>query len=105
MSIFNSELILGIMEYLVDEGISLVIEQDINGNVVVDVQTMAKSDLKLWCNDKFEVVALMRYNEVRVIESIDDVLHAVKGCLHGRDFISMGWAELLQREGILGETW
>ena len=105
MSIFDNKQLMNILKRLAVEDIEILIMKDFNGNVVADVQTMAKSDLKLWVNDEGQVVALMRYNEVRVIEDFDDVLYAVEHCLHNKGHISASWAKLLQQEGILGEVW
>ena len=99
-----------IIEYFVDKGIEITIDKHEDYWIYYDLNTGMKSHAHMvfvGMDDYIKVY--MRYGEhdsVDLInktleESIEDLCHIGKGCLHGRDFISSNWADLLVELGLL----
>lgn len=99
-----------IIEYFVDKGIEITIGKHEDYGIYYDLNTGMKSHAHMvfvGMDDYIKVY--MRYGEHDSVdlmnktleESIEDLCHIIKGCLHGRDFISSNWADLLVELGLL----
>jgi len=83
-----------LVQFLLEHGVQLSIEKTEVG-IVLDVHTGMKSHLHLSYNALTGYTAYMRYNESLQVETIQDVIYAVKKCRHGRDYASFAWEYLI----------
>ena len=84
---------------ILDKGAELSIAKR-GGQMVVDLQTGAKSHG--WLVEEGDKVFFEgRYDLKNEVSDIGDVYMEVKGCLHGRDYMSEFWIETLKEEGLL----
>lgn len=70
------------IKWAMDNDMELTLEKD-----CINLNTGMKSGLRLFYEQGL-YVAKMRYDETRVISTFWDLYLAVKGCMHGRDFMS-----------------
>lgn len=99
--------LLDIVKALLEHIPRLEISRDTNGEVFVDLQTCMKSHAHLYDKgDHFEIAG--RYDSLEQIpknQKIEDILNDiyifVRYCLHGRDFGSAHWLDLLVKQGLL----
>jgi len=88
-----------LVNIILDKGAELSIAKR-DGRMVVDLQTEAKSHG--WLVEEGDKVFFEgRYEYKNEVFGIGDVYHGVKGCLHGRDYMSNFWIEALKEEGLL----
>lgn len=88
------------LEELVNEGIRVTIEKSDRFGIHFDLHLDAKSHMYLFKSDG-EWRVDMRYDEQHIVEDISDLCHYAKRGMHGRDFISYDWADLLRKKGYL----
>jgi hypothetical protein len=89
---------------LLDNGIEIVLKKQ-DGVVWYDLQTMMKSDLLIaksysLCGNEV-VITNGRYGHEGAIDTWEGLMFEVKRGLHGRDFMSSAWQDLLVKEGYL----
>lgn len=99
-----------IIEYLVNKGIDITISKSKDYGIYYDLNTGMKSHAHMVFVGMDDCIKIyMRYGEQDSVdlidktldEAIEDLCYIVKGCLHGRDFMSSNWADLLVELGIL----
>lgn len=81
----------------VEAGVRVTIERDAKYGVRFDMNLMAKSHMHL-VQENGVWYALMRYDEVHMVEDADDLKRLAKHGMHGRDFISADWAEFMMSD-------
>lgn len=60
----------------------------------INLNTGMKSDLRIHF-EHGRYIARMRYDEVRVLSTFWDLYLALKGCLHGREYMSNNMSEIV----------
>ena len=89
---------------LLDNGIEIVLKKQ-DGVVWYDLQTMMKSDLLIAKSPNpggdETAISKGRYGHEGSIDTWEGLMFEVKRCLHGRDFMSSAWQDLLVKEGYL----
>jgi hypothetical protein len=88
---------------LLDNGIEIVLKKQ-DGVVWYDLQTGMKSELLIAKSPNHgdeTAISKGRYGHEGSIDTWDDLMYEVKNCLHGRDFMSSAWQDLLVKEGYL----
>jgi hypothetical protein len=78
-------------------GVRVTMERDTKYGVRFDMNLMAKSHMHL-VQENGVWYALMRYDEVHMVEDVDDLKRLAKHGMHGREFISADWAEFLMSD-------
>ena len=92
------------IDKLLDNDIEITLKKE-NGVVWYDLNTGMKSHL--WISKSPNpggdetAISQGRYEHRGSIDTWSDLLDEVKGCLHGRDFMSADWQDLLVKEGRL----
>ena len=77
-------------------GIRVTIEHDTRYGFRFDMNLMAKSHMHIvYKQDKASWWALMRYDEEHQISDVEELKWAARHGMHGRDYISVDWAEFL----------
>lgn len=95
------------IDKLLDGGIEITLTKQ-DGILWYNLNTSMKSDLLIAKspNPGGDEIAISkgRYGHEGSIETWGDLMREVKGCLHGRDYMSYDWQELLLAEGMLKVT-
>jgi hypothetical protein len=81
----------------VDAGVKVTMERDAKYGVRFDMNLMAKSHMHL-VQENGVWYALMRYDEVHMVEDANDLKRLAKHGMHGREFISADWAEFMMTD-------
>lgn len=82
-------------------GVSVTLETNVStGELFYNMNTGAKSHMHIFVRDE-KVIAEMRYGDKEEINDFDDLLYAVKRCMHGRDYMNSEWVSILINEGVL----
>jgi len=69
------------------------------GTNTYDFHLDAKSHMYAKSIDENRMKLFMRYGEEYEVSSLDEICECALKGMHGRDFISLYWAELLEQEG------
>ena len=89
-----------VIYYLLSEGIDITLKK-IDGNVWYDLNTGMKSKLWIAPTTNGEFKFSTRYSEGVEELSIRHLLYLARHCLHGRDYMSSAWRNLLIKEGLI----
>jgi len=92
--------LLGIINGLLDLGAIIELYKS-GGSLCADLQTGMKSHCYLVAHDDM-IVAEMRYDKSVEIDTVDDVLAAVKSCMQGRTYLSSAWDDVFKQIGYYG---
>ena len=88
-----------IIDYLLDNNISITLSKDSKGVRWYDLNTQMKSDLKIaFFDDQQHFEG--RYNN-GTFDDLQELLFEVKDCMCGRDFASCEWIDLLVKLKVL----
>lgn len=88
-----------IIDYLLDNNISIALSKDSKGVRWYDLNTQMKSGLKIaFFDDKMQFEG--RYNN-GTFDDLQGLLYEVKDCMCGRDFASCSWIDLLVKQNVL----
>ena len=85
------------IEAAIRGGIKPTISHNDRDGIVFDMNLMAKSHMYLM-EENGLWYAHMRYDEVHLVEDVDDLKRLARHGMHGRDFISSDWAEFLMTD-------
>jgi len=91
-----------IIDYLLDNSISITLSKDSKGVRWYDLNTQMKSDLKITFFGN-EMHFEGRYNS-GTFDDLQELLYKVKDCMCGRDFASCFWIDLLVKQNVLVKT-
>lgn len=97
------KLIEEIIGKLLDNGIEITLKKE-NGVIKYDLNTGMKSTLIISEGSFGTIKCESRYDHSSYADDYRDILHEVKYCLHGRDFMNQHWEKLLLKEGLLTKT-
>lgn len=97
---FGNQLMNKIIHKALDAGIEITLKKT-DGNVFYNLNVQAKSGLEIKANDDGTVTCYGRYDYIETIESWEELLYEIKGCLHGRDYMNEDWITILSNEGVL----
>jgi len=94
-----------IYRLVVDHSIQITLRKNFssiieNAGVLYDLNTGMKSHLHIWYADG-EAHYSGRYDTQGTFDDWYELLCAVKGCMHGRNFGDSNWLMLLEQEGFL----
>jgi|AntRauTorcE11897_2_1112592.scaffolds.fasta_scaffold61752_2 hypothetical protein len=85
------EMLKPVMEY----GVEITIRYCEAGGFDLNLNTQAKSECALkFVDDK--IMAHMRYDIIKEINTLEDIKDAVLDCLCGRDYMHMGWSNFIE---------
>lgn len=72
------------------------------GAVLYNINTQAKSELRLELLPDGSYLGHCRYGKIiRDIKDLRDVVNAVRDCMHGRDYVSQAWLDVMVEFGIV----
>ncbi len=87
-----------LIKELIDIGVVIELHKD-KDKLTADLQTGMKSHCYL-VEGEDKIVAEMRYDQSVEVNSVEDVLDAVRSCMHGKTYLSSHWLDILNRVGF-----
>lgn len=84
------------LEEMIELGIRPTIEKHSDYGICYNLNTMMKSHMVLYEQDDQWFVE-MRYDEVFAVSSIEDIAYFGRRAMHGRDYMSSDWINLLEK--------
>ena len=88
-----------IIDYLLDNSISITISKDNKGVRWYDLNTQMKSDLEI-ASFEDQLHFKGRYSS-GTFDDLHELLYKVKDCMCGRDFASCSWIDLLVKHNVI----
>lgn len=84
----------------VDNNIEVIIKKNQLGEIVYDLDVRAKSGLAVTPSGE-SLICYGRYNLVKKVDTLEELLFQIKGCLYGRNYINEHWLKILEKEKIV----
>lgn len=89
---------------LLEEGVEIIMKMKAPGVIYYDLQTGAKSNIELFFITGCTSFGYSARYDTGFVDGFTDVLYLVKAEMHGRDYLSGVWRDILVKHGVMKKT-